>query len=73
MTYKVGRSFAEVKLQKNDIKIWVGEGIDDPKGMIRDVSNIGHQGIGNSEITLKSFNELDYVVGLIEQNYLRSI
>lgn len=73
IAYKVGRSFVEMKLQKSDIKIWVGEGIDDPKGMIRDVSNIGHHGIGNSEITLKSFDELDYVVGLIEQSYLQSI
>ncbi len=73
IAYKVGRSFAEVKLQRSDIKIWIGEGIDDPKGMIRDVSNIGHHGIGNSEITLKSFDELDYVVGLIEQSYLQSI
>jgi len=73
IAYKAGRSFAEVKLQKSDIKIWIGEGIDDPKSMIRDVSNIGHHGIGNSEITLKSFDELDYVVGLIEQSYLQSI
>ena len=73
IAYKAGRSFAEVKLQKSDIKIWVGEGVNDPKGMIRDVSNIGHHGIGNSEITLKSFDELDYVVGLIEQSYLQSI
>lgn len=73
IAYKVGRGFAEVKLQRSDIKIWVAEGIDDPKGMIRDVSNIGHHGIGNSEIILKSFDELDYVVGLIEQSYLQSI
>jgi predicted transport protein len=73
IAYKVGRSFAEAKLQKSDIKIWVGDNIDDPKGLIRDVSNIGHHGIGNSEITLKNFDELDYVVGLIEQSYLQSI
>ncbi|MEF3691456.1 MAG: DUF5655 domain-containing protein [Candidatus Moraniibacteriota bacterium] len=73
IAYKVGRGFAEVKIQQNDIKIWIAEGIDDPKGMIRDVSNIGHHGIGNSEITLKSFDELDYVIGLIEQSYLQSI
>jgi len=73
IAYKIGRSFAEIKLQRSDIKIWVGEGIDDPKGMIRDVSSIGHHGIGNSEITLKSFDELDYIVRLIEQSYLQSI
>lgn len=73
IAYKVGRGFAEVKLQRSDIKIWIAEGIDDPQGMIRDVSSIGHHGIGNSEITLKSFDELDYVVSLIEQSYLQSI
>jgi len=73
IAYKVGRGFAEVKIQQNDIKIWIAEGINDPKGMIRDVSNIGHHGNGSSEITLMSFDELDYVVGLIEQSYLQSI
>jgi predicted transport protein len=73
IAYKVGRGFVEVKLQKNNIKIWIAKGIDDPKGMIRDVSNIGHHGVGNSEITLSSFDELDYVIGLIEQSYLQSI
>lgn len=73
IAYKVGRSFAEVKLQRSDIKVWIGEDIDDPKDIIRDVSNIGHHGIGNSEITLKSFDELDYVVSLIKQSYLQSI
>ena len=73
IAYKAGRSFVEMKLHRSDIKMWVGEGLDDPKGMIRDVSNIGHHGIGNLEIILKSFDELDYVVGLIEQSYLQSI
>lgn len=73
IAYKVGRGFVEVKLQQNSIKIWIDENIEDPKGMIRDVSNIGKIGNGNSEVTLKSFDELDYVVGLIEQSYLQSI
>ena len=73
IAYKAGRGFAEVKLQKSDIKIWIAEGIDDPKGIIRDVSKIGHHGIGNSEITLKSFDDLNYIVSLINQSYLQSV
>lgn len=73
ISYKAGRSFAEVKLQQNDIKIWIAEDIEDPKWMIRNVANIWHHGIGNSEITLKSFDELEYVIGLIKQSYLQSI
>jgi predicted transport protein len=73
ISYKSGRSFAELVVQKNSIKIWISGNINDPKGMLRDVSEIGRHGIGDLEVVLKSFDELDYVIDLIKQSYLQSI
>jgi len=36
---------------------------------VRDVSNLGYHGLGNSEITLKGPDDLDYAMDLIKQSY----
>ncbi len=43
------------------------EDIEDPKGLCRDISNIGRWGNGDVEIGLSSIEELPYVMGLIRQ------
>jgi len=73
ISYKVNRGFASVKVQQNNIKIYISKNINDPKNITRDVSNIGHHGSGDSEITLKNFDDLDYIVSLIKESYLQSI
>jgi len=64
--------FASVECMKNEIKIWLRLKIDqleDPKNLARDVHNIGHHGVGDSEITLKNQDDLYYVMDLIKQSY----
>ena len=55
-------------LQKNAIKIWLnakyGE-IDDFKKMSKDVSNTGHWGNGDYELSIKDDKELEYIMSLI--------
>lgn len=55
-------------LQKNAIKIWLnakyGE-IDDFKKISKDVSNTGHWGNGDYELTIKDDKELEYIMSLI--------
>jgi len=41
--------------------------IDDPKGICRDVSNVGRWGNGDVEVKLSAFEELPYVIGLVRQ------
>ena len=41
--------------------------LDDPRGLCRDISNIGRWGNGDVEVGLSSLNELPYVMGLIRQ------
>ena len=43
--------------------------LDDPQEIARDVSNIGHWGTGDTEIKIDSLDNVDYVLGLIEQSY----
>ncbi|NLX75581.1 MAG: hypothetical protein GXZ13_07135 [Synergistaceae bacterium] len=38
-------------------------------GLVRDVSNIGHWGTGDLEITLKSAEKLERIKYLIDQSY----
>ena len=72
IAFKSNSNFADVYFQKNQIKIWLNLRIgtlDDPKKMTRDVSNVGHYGNGDYEISLKPGDDLDYLMTLIRQSY----
>jgi len=43
--------------------------INDPKGLCRDVTDLGHQGNGDVQIGLSSVDELPYVMGLVRQSF----
>jgi predicted transport protein len=47
--------------------------IEDPKGLCRDISNIGRWGNGDVEIGLSTVDELPYVMGLIRQSFDRQM
>lgn len=76
ITYKHGRNFAEVWIQQAALKIWLDikpAELNDPLGLARDVSQIGHWGTGEVEVTLRSFEQLEAVMKLIEQAYRQTI
>ena len=69
------RNFVSVKLQKDQIKLYVSiekNKLNDPKRISRDVSAIGHHGTGRYEIIISSFKDLEYVVDLAKQAYNES-
>jgi len=75
IAYRTNKNFTEFQLQSNSIKIFIDlpkDQLEDPKDMARDMTNIGHYGTGDVEVILKSFDDLDYSVNLIEQTYLQS-
>ncbi|KFF32147.1 hypothetical protein G039_0331325 [Pseudomonas aeruginosa VRFPA01] len=47
--------------------------IDDPKGLCRDVTNLGRWGNGDVEVVFTSHDELPYVMGLIRQSFDRQM
>lgn len=66
-----GSNIADIRIQKNSLKIWInlqhGQ-LDDPKGICRDVSQIGHWGNGDYELFVNSDDNLEYIISLIKQS-----
>jgi len=76
VAYKAETNFVDVVPQAKRLLLVLNMGIDDiedPKGLCRDISNIGRWGNGDVEIGLSSFDELPYVMGLIRQSFDRQM
>lgn len=66
------KTFCTMNLRNSRIKIWLNLNIgqlEDPKDMHRDVSKIGHWGLGDYEFEIKGKDELYYIIDLIKQTY----
>ena len=65
-----GKIFTDICIMKGSLKLWINlkrEKLDDPKGLTRDVSSIGHWGNGDYEIIVKDTKDLEYIMSLIKQ------
>jgi len=74
--FKHGKNFCEVRVQANALKVWldiVYDELDDPLGIGRDVSDIGHYGTGQVEMHIPDLSTFDDVIPLIEQSFLQTI
>ncbi len=72
IAFKSNTNFCDITLQRNKMKLWLNvrkNTLDDPRGMARDVSNVGHWGNGDYEVILNSESDLDYLMTLIRQSY----
>lgn len=71
----VATNFVDILVQKSQIKLWLnmnkGE-LDDPRKIARDVSAIGHWGNGQYELALKTGDDLDYLMTLVKQSYMKN-
>ena len=70
IAFKKDRNIADIRIQQKNLKIWInlpyGE-LDDPKNLAKNVSNTGHWGNGDYEITVESNQYLEYIMSLIKQ------
>lgn len=69
------RNVTDIHIQKRALKIWINlnkNEIDDPKGLARDVSNIGHWGNGDYELHASNDDNLEYIISLIKQSYKKN-
>ena len=76
VSYRYGRNFVEVEVQNRQIKLFLDiqyTELSDPRGMARDVSEIGHWGTGDTEVKVQRKEDLDYILELIEEAYYRTI
>ncbi len=59
------RNIVDLCFMKNSIKIWInlkkGE-IEDFKGILKDVSSVGHWGNGDYDIRIENDDEIDYII-----------
>lgn len=70
VAYKAETNFVDVVPQAKRLLLVLNIGVaelDDPRGLCRDISNIGRWGNGDVEVGLSSLAELPYVMGLIRQ------
>lgn len=70
IAFKKNGNVADIVVNQNSLKISINAKtgtLDDPKKLIRDVSNIGHWGNGDYEITVKDDANLEYIMSLIRQ------
>ncbi len=69
IAYRVSNNFAEVHIGKNQLKIHLRP-IDyvDPKGLVDQIPE-GYNWTMDRRIYLKELDDLEYVVGIIEQSY----
>lgn len=67
---KKGSNIVCMEIQKRKLKFYVGAKagtLDDPKGIARDVSNVGHWGTGDYLIEVRDDGQLEYILSLIKQ------
>lgn len=67
------RVVTDLEIQRKQLKVRInlkkGQ-LDDPKGVFRDVSDVGHWGIGDYEAAIGPKDDLDYLMSLIKQSYI---
>lgn len=71
VAFVANSNVVDVHIQKNGLKIWINLNkgqLDDPKGLSRDVSNVGHWGNGDYEILIKTDEDLEYIMSLVKQS-----
>ncbi|MGL6169358.1 MAG: DUF5655 domain-containing protein [Fusobacteriaceae bacterium] len=65
------KNIADFRLQKNLLKIWINAKVgtlNDSKNILKNVSNIGHWGNGDYEISISNDEELEYILSLIKDS-----
>jgi predicted transport protein len=70
IAFKKGTNISDIETQKKGLKIFINTKLgtlDDPKGLAKDVSNIGHRGNGDYQIQIENDKDLEYIMSLIKQ------
>ncbi|MDO4450164.1 MAG: DUF5655 domain-containing protein [Moraxella sp.] len=68
--FKTKNNICSIAILKNELKLWINAkygDLKDEKGLSRDVSNIGHHGLGDYELKISNNQNKEYVMSLIRQ------
>ena len=72
IAYKAETNFLDVVPQAKRLRLSLNlrfHELNDPKGVARDVTNLGRWGNGDAEVGLVATEDLPYVMGLIRQAF----
>jgi len=72
IAYKTTTNFVDIVPQKSRLRLSLNmrfDEVEDPKGLCRDVTNLGRWGNGDVEVGLSSLDQLDDVMVLIRQAF----
>lgn len=72
IAFKVQTNFLDIVPQKKRLRLSLNidyNSITDPKGLCKDVSDLGRWSNGDVEVGLENLGELDYIMELIEQAF----
>ncbi len=73
IAFKKDKNIVDLQIQKNSIKIFINKKkgtLDDPKKLMRDVSEIGHWGNGDYQVQVSNDENLEYIMSLVKQAIL---
>ena len=76
IAYKAETNFVDVVPQAKRLRLSLNAPfveINDPKGLCKDVTDLGRWGNGDVEVGLTCLDELPYVMGLVRQSYERQM
>ena len=72
VAYKAETNFVDVVPQKGRLRLSLNlkfHEIHDPRGMCKDVTNLGRWGNGDVEVALSRLDDLPYIMGLVRQAF----
>lgn len=70
VAFKADTNFVDVVPQKSRLRLTLNipfHDLNDPKGIARDVTNLGRWGNGDAEVGITNISQVPYVMGLIRQ------
>lgn len=76
IAYKTTTNFVDIVLQKSRLQLSLNMAFDeiyDPKGLCKDVSNLGRWGNGDVEVGISSLDQLEDIMFLIKQSFEKHI
>ena len=72
VAYKLETNFVDVIFQEKRLRLSINmkfTDVKDPKGICKDVTDVGRWGNGDCELFFDNLNQLDYIMEIIQQSY----
>ena len=72
VAYKAETNFVDIVPQVKKLRLSLNMAfseINDPKGLCKDVSDVGRWGNGDVEVNLSTLDQLPYVMSLVRQSF----